>query len=195
MAITLNQFTKTIFIPKADTTLVSSSPDIRSIDIDLIHNELRTVHASEANGIYENTHEHVTPFDLGVFILARVLKILAPWVVEFESTGTPYEVRIIGGNSNITDRRVVNDVSLTPNNSAGFIQVETGVSGLTAEEAATLAKLDPVDVRVYDLWKLFGCMAGNKVTITPTGITTQDGTVIIDFTGDGVSSTTMERQP
>lgn len=138
MAISLIQATNRIFVPKADTTLVSASPDIRSLDMDFFHNELRTLETLVENAVYEITHEHVTTFDLDVITLQRVVKIIGLWLVEFEEVGLPYAVQLIGGNSNIDSKAVVNNVSVRSFNTAGAIVVSTGGSGLTAAESLAL---------------------------------------------------------
>lgn len=138
MAISLIQATNRIFVPIADLTVVSASPLIYSIEMEFFHNELRTLETLEANCVYEITHEHVPPFDLDVIVLQRVLKIIGLWEVEFEYLGTPYAVQIIGGNSNIDSKAVVNEVSVRSFNTAGAIEV--GTSGLTALESVALLK-------------------------------------------------------
>lgn len=143
MAISLIQATNTIFVPYSDTTFVSGTPDVRSIDIDFLHNELRTLETLEANAVYEVTHDHVTTFDLDVIVLQRVLRIIGTWVIEFEDTGSPYAVQIIGGNSNVDSKAVVNCVSVRSFNTAGAIVVATGSGVLPADidaiEAAIFA--------------------------------------------------------
>jgi len=140
MAISLIQPTNIIYVPKADTTLVSASPDIRSLDMNFFHNELRTLETLVENDVYEITHEHSAPSNIGQVTLQRVVKIIGLWEVEFEDTGTPYAVRLIGGNNNIEEVTVVNNVSVRPSNSAGAIVIETGTSGLTPGEALALAQ-------------------------------------------------------
>lgn len=136
MAISLIQATNIIFVPKADTVFVSGSPDIRSLDMDFFHNELRTLETLDANCVFEITHDHTTPVNIGQVTLIRVVEIIGLWTVEFEEIGLPYAVRLIGGNNNIEDVTVVNNVSIRPSNSAGAIQ--TDVSGLTTLEGAAL---------------------------------------------------------
>ncbi len=70
--------------------------------------------------------------------------------------------------------------------------VESGTSGLTAPESAALTSSE---AKTAELWKLLGLEAGVKITITPTGIDSDDGDIDINFTGDGITSTEMDRQP
>jgi len=149
MAISLIIPGRIIYIPQADLTEVSGSPtNVFSIDVNFLHNTLRTLMTLEANDIYENTHEHVAPFVLGQITLFRVLKIVGDWVVEFEDTGTPYAVQILGGNTNIDEKAVINNVSVRSFNSAGGQQISTGTSGLTPTEA--LALLQAVNLMESD---------------------------------------------
>ena len=53
--------------------------------------------------------------------------------------------------------------------------------------------LDPKDVR--ETHKALGLDAADPVTVTPTGLDSVSGDIDVNFTGDGVSSTTMTRQP
>lgn len=133
MAISLIQSTKRIFVPKSDLTLVSASPDIRSIDVNFFHNELRTLETLPENDVFEITHTHNTVVTIGNVVLSRVMEILPPWNVEFEEVGLPYAVRIVGGNTNIEERSIVNNVSIRPQNSAGLQQVTSGSGVLPSD--------------------------------------------------------------
>jgi hypothetical protein len=83
-------------------------------------------------------------------------------------------------------------VTLVNNTSAAGVLVETGVSGLTPTESAALIS---GEAKTVDLWKLLGLDDTDEVSITPAGITTQLGTFVINFTGDGVTLTKMTRVP
>jgi hypothetical protein len=52
--------------------------------------------------------------------------------------------------------------------------------------------LDPIKLK--EVHTVLGLEGGNKVTITPSGIDTELGDINIDFTGDGINTTTMDRQ-
>ena len=58
-------------------------------------------------------------------------------------------------------------------------------SGLSSDQATQL----------IELWKVRGLEVGNPVTITPSGVDTDDGTIDLNLTGDGISITVIERQP
>ena len=89
------------------------------------------------------THNHSTATTLSGATYARQVEVINGYTVEFQSTGTPYQVTCVGANHNIGDVKVVNDVSLVIGNSAGLIQVTNG-SGVTAQD-----KLDIAD-RVWE---------------------------------------------
>jgi hypothetical protein len=46
---------------------------------------------------------------------------------------------------------------------------------------------------VDEVWKLLGLDPNDKITITPAGVTTEQTSFVITFTGDGITSTTMDR--
>jgi hypothetical protein len=68
---------------------------------------------------------------------------------------------------------------------------ETGVSGLTTEEATTLAKLDAVAVKADEIHRIHGLKSGEPMTVTPTSRTA--GSISQTISGDGTASTTVTR--
>lgn len=155
MAISLIQATNRIFVPKADTTLVSASPDIRSLDMDFFHNELRTLETIESNDVFEITHSHTPVGVLGGTTYPRRVEIIGLWQVEFEDAGLPWRVRLIGGDSNIEDVAIVNGVSVSTQNSAGNTITNVG-SGLTQAQSD----------RLDELWRDAGMDAASPKTVT-----------------------------
>lgn len=61
----------------------------------------------------------------------------------------------------------------------------------TGSAPVTNQLLEGADLR--EIWKLLGLDPNDKITITPTGVSTQQASFVLTFTGDGVTSTTMER--
>lgn len=59
--------------------------------------------------------------------------------------------------------------------------------------APSITNLATIEDRTQEIWKLLGLDDTDKITITPAGITNEAGTIVIAFTGDGVSSTVMDR--
>ena len=50
------------------------------------------------------------------------------------------------------------------------------------------------DTKVEETWKTLGLDSGDAVTVTPQGVDSASGDVDVDFTGDGITTTTMTRQ-
>jgi hypothetical protein len=75
-------------------------------------------------------------------------------------------------------------VNFVNNTSSAGVYVTGAGAGLTAEQATQL----------LEVYALLGLESGNPITITPAGVNSDDATIDIDFTGDGVTSTVMERQ-
>ncbi len=123
MAITIDWATKVINVPKADMTLVQSSPtEIRELDINDFRLELKGLEASTEGMSYLDTHSHNPPVNISGFTLARVVEIINGYTVTFEDG--QYAVNLVGANSNIADVTNVNQVSIRPFNSAGLVSVE-----------------------------------------------------------------------
>ena len=121
MAITIDWGnTYVINVPKADMTLVQSTPtEIRELDLNVFRLELKDLEDGE-NGIpFLDTHIHNTEVTLGGLTFARVIEILDPYSVTFEDG--QYAVNLVGANSNVGDKVNVNQVSVRSNNSAGLI--------------------------------------------------------------------------
>lgn len=132
MAITIDWGTRVITIPKADMTLVQSSPfEIRELDLDAFRLVLKNLEDSEEGIPCPDTHRHNTTVVLGGVTLARVIEIINGYTVTFEDGN--YAVNATGANSNIADVLNLNQVSLRTFNSAG-LQVVIQGSGLSAEE-------------------------------------------------------------
>lgn len=121
MAITVNWITGIISIPKADTTLVQTSPtEIREINLNSFRLILRDLEENPDGRPWPRTHDHFAPITISGTQLARVVNILDPYTVTFEN-GT-YAVNFVGANTNLADKTNVNSVSIRPNNSAGLVQ-------------------------------------------------------------------------
>lgn len=144
MAIDVDWVTGLITIPKLDMPLVQASPEIRSLDVEQLHLDLRTIHASVVGAPYPRTHTHKGESVLSGETYARIVEIIPPYTLEFEND--QYAVVTSGANHNILDVKIANQVSLLVQNSAGLIRatavntvVETAtvLSGSTNEEIRT----------------------------------------------------------
>lgn len=121
MAITINWPTKVINVPRADMTLVQSSPiEVRELNIDSFRLRLKDLE-DDVEGIpFIRTHNHNTTVVVGGITLARVVEIINGYTVTFEDGA--YAVNLVGANSNIADVLNLNTVSVRSANSAGLIQ-------------------------------------------------------------------------
>jgi hypothetical protein len=127
MALSVDWTSGVITIPKADMSLVQASPfEIRALDVETFHQDLRAIHASTEGAPYTTTHNHTREYTLSGVTYPRAMEILSPYTVEFEN-GT-YGVVAQGGNQNILDVKVANQVSFLGNNSGGPLQ-GTGSEG------------------------------------------------------------------
>lgn len=121
MAITINWPTKVINVPKADLTLIQSTPtEIRQLDINTFRLTLKDLEDSDDGMAFVKTHVHQPPVSVGGVQLARVVEIINDYTVTFEDG--QYAVNLAGANSNIGDRVNVNQVSVRSANSAGLVQ-------------------------------------------------------------------------
>lgn len=171
MAISIDWATQVISVPKADLSLVSAGPpEIRSLDTDQFRKDLNALQAGE-NGMPEpTTHIHTAPVTLGGVTFARQVEIVNGYTVTFEDGA--YAVNLSGSNNNISDVVNLNSVSIRSSNSAG----------LTFSQ------------EILDMWRLQGLEIGNAMTVTPTTRKTANLDVDQVISGDGVNTTTVDRQ-
>lgn len=138
MALSIDLTTYVISIPQADLTLVTGT--LYELDTNAFRLELKDWEDSEVGITQPDTHVHNTQVTVAGVTFARTVEILSPYSVEFEDG--QYSVRLVGSNNNIFDVEngilVQNQVQVIPTNSAGYIVVETGVSGLTPQESQAL---------------------------------------------------------
>lgn len=121
MAISINWPIGVISVPKADMTLVQSTPiEIRELNINTFRLALKDLEDDEVGQVWPTTHNHNTTVSVGGVTLARVVEIINGYTVTFEN-GT-YAVNLVGANSNIGDVLNLNTVSVRAANSAGLIQ-------------------------------------------------------------------------
>lgn len=107
-------------MPKADLTLIQSTPtEIRELNLNEFHLNLRDLEDDEAGMPFQRTHKHNTEVLLGGISYARVVEIINDYTVTFEDG--QYAVNLVGANSNVGDRVNVNQVSVRSANSAGLI--------------------------------------------------------------------------
>ncbi len=120
MAFTVDPLTFVIKIPKADLTLIQSSPtEIRELNINNFRLDLKDWEDSADGMGFLKTHTHNTEVTLSGVTYSRVVEILDPYTITFEDG--QYAVNLVAANSNIGDKVNVNQVSVRSNNSAGLI--------------------------------------------------------------------------
>lgn len=119
MAITVDWPNKIINVPKADMTLVQTSPfEIRALDIDVFRLTLKDLEDDVEGQPWPTTHNHNTAVTVGGVTLARVVEIINGYTVTFEDGN--YAVNLIGANSNVADVTNLNSVQIRAANSAGL---------------------------------------------------------------------------
>lgn len=110
MAVTVDWTTYEIQIPKADTVLVTASPDVRSMTVTWLFDQLVPMMDDEDDMSQDDKFRNTAPVTLGGTPFGRVLEILSPYTVTFEAGN--YAVNITDGSSNINDVATVNGVSI-----------------------------------------------------------------------------------
>ena len=109
-----------IQIPRADMLDVTAGgpTEIRQLNINDFRLQLNDLMDDVIGMHFPTNHVHVAPITVAGVTLARVVEILNPYVIEFEDGS--YNVNIVGGNSNISDVTVKNQVGVNTANSAGL---------------------------------------------------------------------------
>lgn len=109
-----------IQIPRLDMIdATGGSPtEIRQLNINDFRRDLDDLMDDEVGMAFPTIHFHTPPLTVSGVTLARVLEILDPYVIEFEDG--LYNVNIVGGNSNVSDVVVKNQVGVNTSNSAGL---------------------------------------------------------------------------
>jgi len=120
MAVTIDWPSGVINVPRADMTLVQTTPtEIRNLDLNWFRLQLKALEETPDGMVNLKTHDHNTEVELGGIVYARIIEILEPYTITFEDG--QYAVNLTGANSNVGDRVNVNQVSVRSQNSAGLI--------------------------------------------------------------------------
>jgi hypothetical protein len=185
MAITLDPATRVFSIPQADLTLVTGT--LYSADTDALRIEMMALLASEDYIWMPDSYIHNTEVTVAGVNYARTLITInnysytftpdAQWSVRLEVSNNDW-FDVEAGNLN------QNQVQVIPTNSAGLQTVISG-SGLTLEQATQLV----------EIYTRLGLNVADAITDTTAGIDSASGDINIDRTGDGVTSSTLTRQP
>ncbi len=185
MPLTLDPATRVISVPQVDLTLISG--DLYELDTDQFRKDVFDLLSSEEFIWLPDAFNHNTEVTIVGVTYARLIEFINGFSVTFEDL--VYSVRLAGSNNNLFDveNGILNpsgNVTVIGQNSAG-LQVVTSGSGLSAAQATQL----------LEIYALLGLEVGNEITITPAGVDSDDATIDINFSGDGISSTVMDRQP
>lgn len=159
----VNFLTKVVTITKADTVLVSSSPDVRSLDVTTLWQTLVDIQDDVGSMTYPDIVSNIPPFTVAGTTFARVVQIINGYTLTFEDG--PYAVNIVGGNSNAADVNNKNQVSVNTANSAGFVQA----AGDTAVNIATevMAQLVETGLSVKAALRLMTSVLNGKLSGAP----------------------------
>jgi len=175
MAVSINWVTKEITIPK--NYLVPLGGSLYELDVNQFRLDLKAIEASEEGIPFVDTHRHNTEVNLAGITLARSVEIINGYTVTFESMGSPYRVKCVGANHNISDVQNLNEVSLIIGNTAGLIRVSAG-SGLSQEEHDALMAIKPTledmqDVidQIFEINQLLVAFVKNKRYLEKVGST------------------------
>lgn len=163
MALSIDPITFVILVPKADLTLIQSSPtEIRELDLNSFRLELKDYEDNEDGMYLLKTHDHNTEVTLSGLTFSRVIEILPPYTITFEDG--QYAVNLINANSNVSDKVNVNQVSVRSANSAGLVAATSTVTSndVTAIATAVWDKL----VADHETDGTFGQKVGKKILTT-----------------------------
>jgi hypothetical protein len=128
MSVTINWGTRRIYVPKSFMTLVQTVPfEIYNLDLNDFRLALKSLEDSADGMIFPDTHRHNTTVILGGVTFARLIEIINDYTIEFENGN--YAVNLVGANSNVADKSILNQVSIRAANSAGLVEgAATGIS-------------------------------------------------------------------
>lgn len=160
MPITINHATRIIYVPQDFLTPLGGAS--YQLDINDLRLALKDLE-DDADGMHlPDATRHNGEVTLAGTTFARSVEFVNGYRIEFEDGA--YSINLVGGNNNVADVMVVNQVSLRSNNSAGLI-----VNYVAGTDPDSLA--DAVMNRAYeggltlqDMTRLFASMLFGKVT-------------------------------
>lgn len=158
--ITVEWGTRTIFVPRSETTLVQSMPsEVRELDLELFRRALKDAEDEEDGISYPDTHTHNTTVSVGGLTLARVVQIINDYTVTFEDG--IYSVNVFGGNTNMGDVLNRNSVGVNFSNSAGLIVQSETVT-------VTVPSLTPTqETMLLEMYRLLGLDPARPLVVSP----------------------------
>lgn len=139
MAIQVDWPNSAITVDQSDCTLVSGT--FYTLDTNVFRLALKALEDNEQGINWPRTHTHNTEVTVAGTTYVRTIEIINGYTVEF-LPNTLWTCQLSGSNNNIWSVGdgvlVQNSVQVIGTNSAGYITVETGVSGLTGSESQAL---------------------------------------------------------
>ena len=121
MAITIDYTTRIISIPKADLTLVQSTPfEAYELDIDAFRLELKDIEDNVGGISFVDTHFSSAAVTADGGVVARVFEIINGYTVTFEDGA--YTVNLVGASTNISEVTNSNQVQVHGTSSTDLAQ-------------------------------------------------------------------------
>ena len=151
MAITVDWATSVVNVPISYLTLIGGS--VYDLDVEQFRKDLRNLEDDVDGRAWSRTHDYDPVTLLSGVNYAGKVNMLTPYTVEFEDG--QYAVSCSGANHNITDVKVVNQVSLVINNSAG-LQIVVSGSGVTEQDKDDIATKVWDHIKALPFGKWFG---------------------------------------
>jgi hypothetical protein len=171
MAISVNWITGEITVPKADTTLVQASPEIRALDTSQFWLDLKDAEASADGAPWPDTQVNFPSYTIQGIVYAQAYRIIPPYFVTFEDG--QYAVTLDGTNNNILEVATQNQVRLASSNSAG-LQIVTQGSGITQQdkddiENQIFARVVETGFTFEQITRLLNAQAAGNIVQQPSG--------------------------
>ena len=98
---------------------------------------------------------------------------------------------LTGGSDNLFqagDVILVQGFATSPITPSAFTTVS-----YAASVAPSITAIQTIEDRITEIWKLLGLDISDAITVTPSGITSVSGQITINFSGDGINTTTQQR--
>jgi len=108
-----------IQILQSDLAFISGS--LYELDVNQLRLDLKNLEDDAQGMAWPDTHAHNPPVLLSGVTYARTFQVINSYTVTFEDVASPYRVRCVGANHNISDVQNLDDVSLIIGNAAGLI--------------------------------------------------------------------------
>ena len=138
-----------INVPRTEMLLVQSTPvEIRQLDLTEFRFAMHDKQDDEAGMSYKHMHERVPPKTVAGVTLAQVIEIVNNYTVTFEDG--LYNVNIVGGNSNVADKVIKNQVGVNTANSAG-LQDSTSLQAASFGGVVTIDVINGVTGTVFPI--------------------------------------------